>query len=153
MIGQRERHRCRRFDRSQGNVVDEQTVLVDRLRRQQSQVAEGSSAQGTGAVVWGLLEQTADVDAVVAALVSWTGADVDEVSLAVSAFVDDAQAHLLGERAARSTSVAAEYVGARPTTWSTPRLEAFSDLEDLLLLDPIHDVVEAVGWPAQKPTV
>ena len=102
------------------------------------------SAQGTGAVVWGLLEQTADVDAVVAALVSWTGADVDEVSLAVSAFVDDAQAHLLGERAARSTSVAAEYVGARPTTWSTPRLEAFSDLEDLLLLDPIHDVVEAV---------
>lgn len=31
-----------------------------------------------------------------------------------------------------------------------PQLEAFADLQDILLLDPIHDVDEA-GWPVAAP--
>ncbi|HUG28120.1 MAG TPA: PqqD family protein [Gemmatimonadales bacterium] len=31
-----------------------------------------------------------------------------------------------------------------------PRLERFDDLQDLLMLDPIHDV-DAVGWPVPPP--
>lgn len=31
-----------------------------------------------------------------------------------------------------------------------PRVEAFNDLQDILLLDPIHDVDEA-GWPVAAP--
>jgi hypothetical protein len=31
-----------------------------------------------------------------------------------------------------------------------PRVETFTDLQDILLLDPIHDVDEA-GWPIVKP--
>lgn len=30
-----------------------------------------------------------------------------------------------------------------------PVVEAYSDMQDLLLLDPIHDVDEETGWPAQ----
>jgi hypothetical protein len=31
-----------------------------------------------------------------------------------------------------------------------PGLEVFTDLEDLLLLDPIHDVDPGTGWPQQQ---
>lgn len=34
--------------------------------------------------------------------------------------------------------------------WVAPRLERFDDLQDLLMLDPIHDV-DAVGWPVPPP--
>jgi hypothetical protein len=33
-----------------------------------------------------------------------------------------------------------------PATYATPRLETFTDLQDLLMLDPIHEV-DAAGWP------
>lgn len=32
------------------------------------------------------------------------------------------------------------------STWTEPRLERFDDLQELLLLDPVHDVSEP-GWP------
>lgn len=37
-----------------------------------------------------------------------------------------------------------------PVVDQVPELQKFTDLEDLLLLDPIHDADEA-GWPAAKP--
>ena len=43
--------------------------------------------------------------------------------------------------------------GALPETTPNgdpvPGLEVFTDLEDLLLLDPIHDVDPQTGWPQQ----
>jgi hypothetical protein len=39
-----------------------------------------------------------------------------------------------------------------PPIYEAPSLEIFDDLADLILLDPIHDVNESLGWPvAQKP--
>ena len=31
-----------------------------------------------------------------------------------------------------------------------PSLQKYEDMQDLLLLDPLHDVNEAVGWPMRK---
>ena len=33
-----------------------------------------------------------------------------------------------------------------PATYVAPRLETFTDLQELLMLDPIHEV-DATGWP------
>ncbi|HEV7766897.1 MAG TPA: PqqD family protein [Thermoanaerobaculia bacterium] len=38
---------------------------------------------------------------------------------------------------------------ALPATFAAPLLETFTDLQELLMLDPIHDV-DAAGWP-HKP--
>jgi hypothetical protein len=38
---------------------------------------------------------------------------------------------------------------ALPATFAAPRLETFTDLQELLMLDPIHEV-DAAGWP-HKP--
>jgi hypothetical protein len=32
-----------------------------------------------------------------------------------------------------------------------PKVEMFSDLADLIMADPIHDVEETAGWPVRKP--
>jgi len=46
-------------------------------------------------------------------------------------------------------------LGAPPlpagTVFAPPVLEVYTDMQDLLLLDPIHDVDETVGWPSPKP--
>ncbi|HWB61233.1 MAG TPA: PqqD family protein [Chthoniobacteraceae bacterium] len=42
-------------------------------------------------------------------------------------------------------------VGAAPAGASLPVLRKFTDLQDLLMLDPIHEVDER-GWPHAKPT-
>ena len=34
--------------------------------------------------------------------------------------------------------------------YGLPALERFTDMEDLLLLDPVHDV-EEMGWPHVNP--
>jgi len=34
--------------------------------------------------------------------------------------------------------------------WQKPELSVYEDMQDLLLLDPVHDVDET-GWPARKP--
>jgi hypothetical protein len=41
---------------------------------------------------------------------------------------------------------------AAPTTeWDGLRLERFTDMADLILLDPVHDVDTAEGWPKVEP--
>lgn len=34
--------------------------------------------------------------------------------------------------------------------FTPPTLDKYEDMQDLLLLDPLHDVDENVGWPATK---
>ena len=41
-------------------------------------------------------------------------------------------------------------VSVAGVAYTEPSLSVFSDMQDLLLLDPIHDVSEA-GWPMPKP--
>ena len=36
---------------------------------------------------------------------------------------------------------------------AAPVLNKYSDMQDLLLLDPIHDVDEEAGWPTNKPNL
>jgi hypothetical protein len=35
--------------------------------------------------------------------------------------------------------------------FTQPVLEVYTDMQDLLLLDPIHEVDEEAGWPSPKP--
>ena len=38
-----------------------------------------------------------------------------------------------------------------PGPWAAPGLQRFSDMQDLLLLDPVHDIeLDANGWPIPR---
>lgn len=72
-----------------------------------------------------------------------------EVAAVVSPFLDDMLAAeiLVSDETPPSLEHADVHERAddRPP-FESPRMEVFSDLQDILLLDPIHDVDEA-GWP------
>lgn len=36
-------------------------------------------------------------------------------------------------------------------SYESPRIEVFSDLQELILLDPVHEADTNKGWPTQRP--
>jgi hypothetical protein len=111
------------------------------------------SARGCGADVWSWVSASVPVPAVVEALVSSYDASPDTIAAAVDEFVT----YLVREGLV--VGISDDRLGATPSpTISTPKppfevpvMEAFGDLEDLLLLDPVHEVNAEKGWPHVAP--
>lgn len=116
------------------------------------------NTQHTGAQVWQWLgEGMSEAEIITQILLSYTG-DINDVSSGVSDFIQ----HLLTENLIRPKAEnMAKFEVATKTPqvvslseevfFTTPLLEVYSDMKDLLLLDPIHDVTEE-GWPTASPT-
>jgi hypothetical protein len=49
-----------------------------------------------------------------------------------------------------SASLDAATAAALKASAGPPKVEMFSDLADLIIADPIHDVEETAGWPVRK---
>ena len=72
-----------------------------------------------------------------------------EIAIAVRAFLDTLLAEGLLVKAAADAPVGVlQPMEGGPFT--APVLTTFSDMQELLLLDPIHEV-DAVGWPVARP--
>ncbi len=106
------------------------------------------SVDGTGDHVWNalLLGHTPEE---IAAAYADVGHDVrDSVSEAVSLFARELQdEHLIvaGDQSAANRSA------PRPTAqFSTPALQKYTDMQELLLVDPIHEVDTQAGWPERR---
>jgi hypothetical protein len=78
-------------------------------------------------------------------------ADPAAIRAALDAFIVD----LLSHQLVRETEIepgevpTASWSGDR-VAFSPPVLNIYSDIRNLLLLDPIHDVAEESGWPVPK---
>ena len=119
--------------------VDGEVVIVD--------LASGVyfSTDGVGAAIWEHLA----VGTSLQRLAEWARAtypDVDDAAEAASTFVQQAHAQSLLV-ASDDPAPSAPEVSA-PESYTTPTLQAFNDMESLLLLDPIHDVEPEKGWPS-----
>ncbi len=76
----------------------------------------------------------------------------DAAAASVEAFLREALAEglIVGEECATGPGVEASPVDAPPAKpWVLPRLQKFTDMRELLLLDPIHELDQA-GWPQSK---
>jgi Coenzyme PQQ synthesis protein D (PqqD) len=81
--------------------------------------------------------------------------DEEEIGAAVQRFVEELEAEHLVARGARTADTPpSDPTGeAGPQTRSpfvSPKLEKFTDMQELLLMDPIHEVAET-GWPEREP--
>ncbi len=106
------------------------------------------SVDQSGAAIWSLIEHGTPLSAVVAAVAAHYGQPTTEVEPGVRAFADELLAEGLivpSDAPTTAAPVSIEASGA----WQPPTLGRYTDMEDLLLLDPIHDVDEA-GWPNAK---
>jgi hypothetical protein len=102
------------------------------------------SIRGTGLSIWSELLAGSDVDSIVGRLGAEAGRDVrGEVGGFVDRLIEEALIRPRTTGQAKEPSVSA---AAPNGPYEPPTLEKYTDMEALLLLDPIHDVDEA-GWP------
>jgi Coenzyme PQQ synthesis protein D (PqqD) len=124
-------------------TIDGEAIMIN--------LATGSyySLDRVGGDVWALLEASRPVEEIVAELGRRYDADEDDIRRGV----DDLLRRLADEElvvpcdpgdAVRPTRP--EPPPAERPPFHAPRLEKFTDMQDLILLDPVHEV-DAQGWP------
>ena len=108
------------------------------------------STDGVGASIWAMIVagRTADEILLWAADVFDAG---DVVAADVAAFLDDLRENELVRDVDETPDGADFDMPAAPGTYEKPTLNVYADMEELLLLDPIHDVSDDAGWPHAAP--
>jgi len=114
------------------------------------------STDQVGADVWGLLGAGHSVREIGDAISARYAGEPGTITTAVVAFLAELlQEELIvteppvPEREAREMPVAEDR--ADKARFQPPTLNKYTDMRDMLLLDPIHDVEES-GWPVPKST-
>ncbi len=111
------------------------------------------SLDGTGAEVWGLAQKGLNVAEIVSTVMDRHAGDPTEIETAVAEFIT----HLQQEEILVPSTVddggdVDPLTEDRPTdrtAFQVPLLRKYVDMQDMLKLDPIHEVDET-GWPNRK---
>jgi hypothetical protein len=107
------------------------------------------SSLGSGGAVWAALASNHSVDETIDLLAGRYGEPRETVERGIAAFVTQ----LLDEGLLIESGEARPVDGIELGTggaFETPVLSKYTDMQELLLLDPIHDVDPSVGWPFPK---
>lgn len=115
------------------------------------------SLEQSGAAIWQWLQHGVSVAEINHRLGHAYKIDAEEIARVVPSFIDElTQEQLIvptntGEQVRKAPTPAplGHYGGTGNEPFILPTLTKFTDMQDLLLLDPIHDVGSS-GWPTQK---
>ena len=130
-------------------TLDGEVVLVD------FELGTYFGLRGVGTVVWNTIGDGSTVAAVVQAVTQRYDGDEVEIATSIDAFVTELKKeHLViscGEGECGDADSDQVRVAGSPEklAFQAPRLEKHTDMQELLLLDPIHEVAET-GWPNRK---
>jgi hypothetical protein len=120
-------------------VIDGEAIIMN--------LANGMyhSASGVAAIIWqAILDGSGDDDIATALAGSFPGNSTDEE---LAAFIDALKAAgLVTETQNVPSGVTPDFGGV---IYAPPMLETYGDMQDLIRLDPIHDVSEQHGWPVR----
>jgi hypothetical protein len=112
------------------------------------------SLDKTGAYIWNLIEKNLSRSHIVESLTQHFEGKHDDIEKALHLLVEDLMREGLITECSKSrmdpgdpaTVVVEPVVGGSRQTFESPLLQKYNDMQELLLLDPIHEVDE-VGWP------
>lgn len=126
-----------------GEVIDGEAIIIH--------LESGTyySARDTAVRAWELIAQGANIGQIVDRLTQEYDINPLDVSFSLTNFINQLMAHQLIVEVAGATGANLE--ASAPTmkqSYNEPRLEVFRDMQNLLMLDPIHQVQPDVGWPA-----
>lgn len=124
-------------------VVDGEVMIIN-LQNGQYFNINGSSLE-----IWAALQEGASREAILAGLSQRYSADAPALAASLDQLLEELQKDELiavSEGSSAELPVATE---AAKASFIAPILSKFSDMQELLLLDPIHDVDDA-GWPRAK---
>lgn len=126
------------------DVIDGEAVIMN------LKTGRYFNSEGTGSECWEAVASGLSVAQIVDRLAAKYAADPTTIAAAVEAFLQDLIGHeLIAPGDAHPPAVAAPSSNAPLATFHAPALNVYSDMQDLLLLDPIHDV-DVAGWPMPK---
>jgi hypothetical protein len=109
------------------------------------------SLDRVGGDVWAVLEHGATAEDVVAALEARYDGNPDDMAAGVRTLLDQLVAEeLVVATDEPGSAPPAPEPGATKATFTAPRLDKFTDMQDLILLDPVHEV-DSRGWPHTAP--
>ena len=126
-------------------TIDGETIVIN--------LVSGAyySLRGSSAPVWDLARSELTLDEIVASLEQRFEASASEIRAAVEPLLDELTAEGVLALGLETRSVngnpARRSEGREP--FEHPVLEKFTDMQDFLLVDPIHEV-GAAGWPHPK---
>ena len=141
-----------RFRVNSPNVIHEtiegEVILID------LKTGTYYSLRDSGAAIWQAIEQGAGEDGITAELRSRYEASDDQISAGMQQLLAELEREGLiradeGEAAPAATPSASDD-GAGRLPFAAPVLEKHTDMQDLILLDPVHEV-GAKGWPHPAP--
>jgi hypothetical protein len=124
-------------------TIDGETIAID--------LTTGTyySLGGSGVEVWQLLEAGRPLDAVVDEVAACYGRRAEELRGDLVGFVEELRREGLVADADESGPRSLLPSADRP--YAPPRFERYTDMSDLVQLDPVHAVGEQ-GWPHPAPS-
>jgi Coenzyme PQQ synthesis protein D (PqqD) len=110
------------------------------------------SLRDSGAAVWQAIEQGAGEDGIAAELRSRYDASEEQIREAVRRLLAELERERLirAEEGEAAAAAPASGNGVGHLPFAAPVLEKHTDMQDLILLDPVHEV-GAEGWPHPAP--
>lgn len=125
--------------------IDGETIIIN------LETGTYYSAKGSAALVWALVDQNPGVaeSKLVEGVAASYGTTVESVETGVVAFLAGLRSDNLVVSADQGLDAPIETLATREP-YVAPNLETYTDMQDLVLLDPVHQVDEA-GWPAARP--
>lgn len=134
-----------RSEHVMAEVLDGEAVIID--------MASGRyhAASGVAGTVWEAVTAGRSLDGIMADVRRSHSGVPEDAAEQVARFLDSLTAAGLADGVeADDVPPARDDATPRVTPWRPPALESHDDLQDLLLLDPVHEVTEA-GWPHAAP--
>jgi hypothetical protein len=118
-------------------TFDEDTVLINFL------TGTYFSLRGSAPLIWRLLQTATSLDEILASV----GGDTGDARDSVRAMLDT----LIAENCVHSVEVDEAEIGRSNSRtlvpYTAPIVETFHDLQELIVVDPVHEVDEIDGWP------
>ena len=110
------------------------------------------SSNAVGCEIWSLIEQRLSVEDIIDVVTDRYAGDRTNWEETVRAFITQLEQDQLIVSTENGATSPPELPALSPeqTAADPPELHKFEDMQELLLLDPIHDV-DSAGWPVVKP--
>lgn len=105
----------------------------------------------SAAVLWNGIEQGATREQLLMALAARYDAPAAELERATNVFLDElVREDIVVNESGNAPTLILPETNTVPQPFTPPALTRYTNMADLLLLDPIHDVDEQ-GWPSKRP--
>lgn len=98
----------------------------------------------TAKQVWQMIEQLMSFDQMAQAIADLYVLNIGQAKMDLRRFIDQLLEHGLIEESHEKGS--STQVSSHGWAYDPPKVQVYTDVQNLLLLDPVHEVTEA-GWP------